>query len=65
LTMPNSEGPLVRSILETIQKARLYRSCITCTRFDEPNEQCQLYQQRPPARVIAMGCEAYDEEPPF
>lgn len=65
MTMPDPKDPLVKSIMETIQKARLYRSCLTCTNFDEPSEICILYQQRPPARVIAMGCESYLEEPPF
>jgi len=43
------------------------RSCISCHNFDEKTELCKLYQQRPPARVIAMACESYEDidEIPF
>lgn len=36
------------------------KSCIHCGHFDELIEQCKLTNQRPPARVIAFGCELYD-----
>jgi len=38
------------------------RSCINCANFDEPTEQCRKYKQRPPARVIALGCPEYEDE---
>jgi hypothetical protein len=55
------------AIAELIEKSRLYRSCLTCEHFDEATELCLLNgaNQRPPARVIAMGCSAYFELPPF
>lgn len=44
----------------------IYRSCINCEHFNEYNEKCKLYNQRPPARVIAYGCEKYEDiEIPF
>lgn len=33
--------------------------------FSEATETCGKYHVRPPARVIAMGCEDYAEVPPF
>jgi hypothetical protein len=49
-----------------VERARLYRSCVTCNHFDEATEGCALADgTRPPARVIAMGCGKYEEEPPF
>lgn len=65
MTMPHPDSQLVRSIMEMVQRAKIYRSCVACTKFDEPSETCTLYQQRPPARVIAMGCESFEEDPPF
>lgn len=65
MTDVHKEGPLVRSILETIRRARLYRSCLTCIHFDETTELCAIANQRPPARVIAQGCSAFEEAPPF
>lgn len=37
------------------------KSCINCTHFDEPTETCKLFNARPPARVIALSCERYDD----
>lgn len=44
-----------------------HQSCITCTKFQEAEEMCLHYQARPPARVIAYGCPAYNDidEVPF
>lgn len=44
----------------------IYKSCLNCEHFDEKNELCKKYKQRPPARVIAYACsswEDYDEIP--
>lgn len=42
------------------------RTCLTCDHFKEVNgEVCGVYNQRPPARVIAFGCETYENEIPF
>ena len=62
---PSELPPLGASILELIERARLHRSCLTCQYFDESLEICRMAGQRPPARVIAMGCGKYLEEPPF
>lgn len=38
------------------------RSCINCTFFRETSgELCSLYNQRPPARIIALGCAQYSD----
>lgn len=63
--MPTNHVPLAEAISELIERARLYRSCLTCEHFNEPTERCQLVHQRPPARVIAMGCPSYLELIPF
>ena len=40
-------------------------NCITCNNFDEQYEICKLVNVRPPARVIAFGCDSYDDKIPF
>jgi hypothetical protein len=67
MTLPDPNGALILSILEMLQKARVHRTCVTCTHFDEARETCGKAEPpaRPPARVIASGCPAYDEVPPF
>ncbi|QZA70470.1 hypothetical protein AH03_57 [Erwinia phage AH03] len=37
------------------------RNCIVCEHFDEATEVCNKYgNQRPPARIIASGCEGFE-----
>lgn len=43
----------------------LLRTCVTCDMFDHETEQCRRYTTRPPAKVIAYGCDEYIEEIPF
>ncbi len=44
---------------------RLHKNCITCERFDKRSETCELNKKRPPAEIIAYGCECYEEVIPF
>lgn len=41
------------------------QTCLACEEFDENKEQCGLNGLRPPARVIAFGCECFIEKLPF
>lgn len=42
------------------------RSCLNCTRFNEQTEVCVLFDQRPPARIVAKACERWESfELPF
>ena len=41
------------------------RTCINCIHFNEPTEQCRLFKARPPARIIALGCDEYQDQIPF
>lgn len=43
------------------------QSCISCTTFAERDELCTRWNARPPARVIAFGCNDYqdNEDIPF
>ena len=52
-------------IIDTLERAT--KSCCTCDNFDQVNEVCKIANppQRPPARVIAFGCPAYQDEVPF
>jgi hypothetical protein len=69
--MSNATGklPILRHALtiEAPDARGMTSSCISCTYFNEAMEHCSKFKQRPPARVIAFGCEAYldGEEIPF
>ena len=41
------------------------RTCITCDHWQANTEICGLYNARPPAKIIAFGCESYINEIPF
>ncbi len=41
------------------------KTCLTCDHFKQAKEVCGLNMQRPPAKVIAFGCECYENEIPF
>lgn len=47
----------------------IHPTCITCRNFDKRTEYCCIAKppQRPPAEIIARGCQAYDDvdEIPF
>ncbi len=41
-------------------------TCIVCDHWNQGKEVCSLYNnQRPPAKVIAFGCPAFENEIPF
>lgn len=41
-------------------------TCVTCEHFSMDTEGCALAGgARPPARVIAFGCDKYNQVPPF
>lgn len=47
------------------QLDRQTRTCLTCEKFNEPKELCEKYGGRPPARIIAFGCDGYEDKVPF
>lgn len=64
----NTELTLIAARVMTAHLAefeRLVQTCITCEHFDEPREICNLAAKRPPAKVIAYGCNAWKERTPF
>lgn len=38
-----------------------FRTCLRCDNFDEKSENCKLYNARPPAKIIAFGCDSFDD----
>jgi hypothetical protein len=69
--LPDSQ--IVARLTKQLHANRLIHSCMTCIHFAEhgvgqtvPPETCVLYNQRPPARVIAYGCLSWlDDDLPF
>lgn len=58
---------IIRAVRSTLAGELPCSSCLSCVHFNEPTEICGVYNQRPPARVIANGCPAYIDyyEVPF
>lgn len=57
----------IELLLQGTDQRGAMKSCINCHKFDEATEMCQMFKARPPARVIAFGCDRHDDidEIPF
>lgn len=42
-----------------------FRTCLNCQSFDEYKEWCMRWKAKPPAKVIAIGCEDHSDVIPF
>lgn len=56
---------LAAALVEQWMNDGLYRSCLNCDHWDQVNEICTTFKERPPAKVIVCGCEHHIDEIPF
>lgn len=56
-------GEIAGKLSGQLEKA--CRTCVLCQHFDDTKELCGLNFLRPPAMVIAFGCECFEQEVPF
>lgn len=76
MTSPAQDSETLRQKLERFEKvampiwqlralnAGVLRSCVNCLQFH--NEGCDLASgERPPAKVIALGCDSWEYDIPF
>lgn len=63
--MPGQLHGLALRLANTMEAAGVYRNCLTCRHFVEAMETCGEFNARPPARIIAYGCEKHSNEIPF
>lgn len=40
-------------------------TCTSCEQWNKKEEKCELYQMRPPANVIVVGCPTWIHTIPF
>lgn len=67
-TLRKSEwGDVSTALAKLFDRSDLFRSCLSCLHFNEGLEQCKAFNARPPARIIANGCDRYGDimEIPF
>lgn len=57
---PDAAKTIVTDIFTTY-----FPNCVNCDNFDESTEVCSLVNQRPPAKIIARGCERWIVRIPF
>ena len=62
-TRSEALNEIAKVITETIINVldKNLRSCLNCNYFSVEKEMCWKYNQRPPAKVIAKGCDAWIE----
>jgi hypothetical protein len=53
---------LMQHIREAVNEHGAMRSCLNCLHFAEETELCGKFASRPPARVIAYSCPAYEDK---
>lgn len=41
------------------------KTCLNCQHYDEPRNTCNKNARTPPPRIIAFGCNAFEERTPF
>lgn len=58
---------LLRNLLKDIPRhlELMTRCCINCNNWGENSEICNKANLKPPARVIAFGCEMFEEREKF
>lgn len=54
-------GEVAKRVAETIRAS--VPTCVQCSHWHEKDELCGLWLARPPAKVIAFGCEKYEHMP--
>lgn len=74
--IPRTFRLMFLEILQIDSRSEFFHTCITCTHFESiealdpsqpPAERCKLFNILPPAKIIADGCERYNDfdEIPF
>lgn len=48
---------LAKSLGVAVYEGRM--TCLHCRLFDEGSETCMLWNAKPPARVVAFGCDQF------
>ena len=48
---------------EFLMEKGLFTTCLNCSYWNKEKEICSYYKQRPPAKVIVIGCETHTDIP--
>lgn len=41
----------------------MFTTCLNCCNWDDKNEMCMKFKQRPPAKIIVVGCSEHTDIP--
>lgn len=54
---------VAEAVADALDECGYLHTCMNCKHFDEPKELCTFFKphSRPPARVIAFGCDAFKD----
>jgi len=57
---------LLNNVLTAMYNQGAFRSCLNCEHWKEDDEVCRVAGfKRPPAKIIAYGCDAHKDVTPF
>lgn len=54
---------LASIISDFLMEKGFFTTCLNCAYWNRENEMCNYYKQRPPAKVIVVGCETHTDIP--
>lgn len=61
--LERASADINRSLIESVKLC--LRTCVVCDHWNQLNETCSVNNLRPPANIIAFGCECFVNEIPF
>ena len=62
-TIKQLSGELCNELIKILDNN--LRSCINCVNFNQEAEICGVFNARHPAKIIARGCESWNDVAPF
>lgn len=55
----------LNEVFDRLRFDELFVTCLSCVHWDEPGDKCGKYQQKPPAKVIVVGCPSLEPKRPW
>jgi hypothetical protein len=58
-------GLLATEFIRWLSERGMFETCLNCDNWNDRDEICTKFKERPPAKVIVCGCEHHESDIPF
>ena len=65
MALSDAETVVAHKLTVMLVEKGIMISCVSCDLFDIQDENCKMFNTRPPAKTIATGCMYYENTLPF